>query len=470
MPYSTTLLSTSAAARGRDRLPSFVRRLPALLAAAGLVAGLALPSVVAAACPGNAATAFLASPVVSAGPGVGFSAVLTDSQGIGLDICTDPTYCFFDPVVAGNAWSAQTGFGLEGFWFLAESNFATPELADVLVVMAAEATYASAVPADGQQFPFTRLRLRVDVSQPGIYTVEHPYGVKTYTVTAVTDNSGRPLRREINDTADIGLLANASNQGVVGPWLTWDATLPAPPAGFIGDGPNTLHTVTGSPCGTNFVRITAKALDGVTPLVLDSSKGASNPLRFEARSNLFTVQGRLVATTPTPLAIDQAYYSRVGDTIKLNVFASAPTTAALTLQSNLDTVAGPMASDGQGLFFSSVAPAAAGQVPATVTVTATHGSTSGPTTLTRAVTDLITITRADAVCSGPAGPCTLNVAASSSDPLPSNTLTLHLGGNEVVLPAGGQLSLSGLSVLPSKISVTSLAQGLASRDITINPQ
>ena len=37
----------------------------------------------------------------------------------------------------------------------------------------------------------------------------------------------------------------------------------------IGDG-LTLSTVTGSPCGTNFVRITATKLDGVTPIDINN--------------------------------------------------------------------------------------------------------------------------------------------------------------------------------------------------------
>src|SRR5439155_459099 len=64
----------------------------------------------------------------------------------------------------------------------------------------------------------------------------------------------------INDTVTVGavpisLLPTAFSLALAGPvgpsFLTWDT---APPAGFIGDA-LTPHTITGSPCGTNFFRV-----------------------------------------------------------------------------------------------------------------------------------------------------------------------------------------------------------------------
>jgi hypothetical protein len=394
---------------------------------------------------------------------------------VGLDICTDENFCFFDPTVAGNVFSKQTGFGGEGFWYLAESNFTTPQLPEILVVMAAEAAYAAGVPVDGEQFPFTRLRIRVDVTQPGIYTVTHPYGSKTFTVTAVTDNRGRAIKREINDTTDVELHANDANRGVVGPWLRWDSTPPAPPAGYLGDGPNTPHKVVGSPCGNNFVSVSATALDGVTALVMDSSKAASDPARFLAKSELFTVQGRLAGTTVTPLSIDQAYYSRNGGEVRLNVFASAPTTAALTLRSNLDGADTRMTSENTGAHFKSYVVATDGTVPSSVTVTASNGTTSPPMKLSRAVTDLITITRAEAVCKRAGSPCDLYVDASSSDTsTAAPALVLSFGSNAYDMPANGQLVVPDLTVLPAKVTVTSVVNGLpfgtASKPLIVNNQ
>src|SRR5439155_1356387 len=63
----------------------------------------------------------------------------------------------------------------------------------------------------------------------------------------------------------------------VGPsFLQWDASLPAPPAGFVGDG-ITPHAVTGSPCGTNFYRVEG-------PLLPPGG----------VQTNLFTVVGKKI--------------------------------------------------------------------------------------------------------------------------------------------------------------------------------
>lgn len=442
-----------------------------LAAALALVLGAASGPLMAAVCKPNSAKPFVAGPLSTGLNGNGFPAYLTDSEGFGLDICTDTRYCFFDPPVAGNVFSQQTGFGGEGFWYLADSNTATPELPEVLVVMAAESAYATGVPVDGEQFPFTRLRIRVDVTQTGIYTVTHPYGSKSFVVNAVLDARGRAIRREINDTTDIELHANDSNRGVVGPWLRWDSSLPAPPAGFLGDGPNTLHKVTGSPCGTNHVTVSATALDGVTPLVLDSTKPVGSAARYKVTNDLFTVQGRLAGTTVTPLAIDQAYYSRSGSEVRLNVFASAPTTAALTVRSNLDSADSRMVSEQSGVHFLSYVTATDGTVPGSVQVTAANGTISPPMTLTRAVTDLVTITRADASCPVAGAACTLYVDASSSDQATTPPiLTLHYGTNSYELPANGRLTVPNVSVLPAKVTVSSSANGAASKPLIVNNQ
>ena len=84
----------------------------------------------------------------------------------------------------------------------------------------------------------------------------------------------------INATVDNGILAPGFTGPVtagsrVGPsFLQWDATLPAAPAGFIGDG-ITPHTITGSPCGTNVFKVEGPLLPvgGVqTPLFVVTGK------------------------------------------------------------------------------------------------------------------------------------------------------------------------------------------------------
>ena len=51
--------------------------------------------------------------------------------------------------------------------------------------------------ADGEQFPFTRLRIRLDVPSVGFYRVTEPYGVHIYEVTALVAGN------EVNDSFDV---------------------------------------------------------------------------------------------------------------------------------------------------------------------------------------------------------------------------------------------------------------------------
>ena len=61
-----------------------------------------------------------------------FSQWIVDSNGVGLQICTDsttadgnPPPCFYDPIVPGNALSESLGRGGEAFWYLADNVFAS---------------------------------------------------------------------------------------------------------------------------------------------------------------------------------------------------------------------------------------------------------------------------------------------------------------------------------------------------------
>src|SRR5207247_4562843 len=117
----------------------------------------------------------------------------------------------------------------------------------------------------GTQVVFSRVRFRIDTPAAGTYTMTHPFGVTTLTAAA-------PGRRSINFTDDC-LLRVPATCGVgfnafttpldptsfISTWLRWDATPPAPPAGYIGDFA-ILHPITGSPCGTNFFRVEGPGL------------------------------------------------------------------------------------------------------------------------------------------------------------------------------------------------------------------
>src|SRR5262249_52008419 len=146
-----------------------------------------------------------------------------------------------------------------------------------------------------QQISFARFRARVTGGLvPGAtYRITYPYGVKSF----IASSSGT-----INFTDDQGCGgAPCDFEGVltstnVGPFLRWDSTAPTAPAGFLGD-PNVDHPITGSPFGTNFVRIEGPNVGGA----------GINSLQ----TNLFSVTGKIFdGVIATPLTVDRTTYSR----------------------------------------------------------------------------------------------------------------------------------------------------------------
>lgn len=125
---------------------------------------------------------------------------------------------------------------------------------------------------------FARIRVRIDGAIPGgEYVITHPYGV---TPTFIADDGGRVFETEDRGLAEDHLDA-VLRTGHVAPFLRWAAG--APP-GYLGDGV-TERAITGSPMNpvTNFFRI-----DG--PRIGEFGGHAAIDV---ARSDLFTVQGRL---------------------------------------------------------------------------------------------------------------------------------------------------------------------------------
>ena len=242
----------------------------------------------------------------------GFADRIVDSNGVSLSMClagtgvpdgTAANPCIFDTVESGNDFSAALGRGLEAFWFLADNVFATSGPAAIIgrVVTGVESTFLPAIVADGNQTQFQRLRIRMDVNATGRYTVEHPWGSKTYEVLALQPGSGLS-KGEINDTLDVPFAPGQAVAGIVTPFLKWDpAVPPAAPSGFLGDG-FTPHAVVGSPCGTDFVRVTAVAPDGVTPLAIDPADLDGDGRTHVFASRLFTVMGQ-VASGPSGLRL-----------------------------------------------------------------------------------------------------------------------------------------------------------------------
>ena len=210
-----------------------------------------------------------------------------DQNLLQLELCIpNGGGCLADPPVTGNVFSQTTGFGEEAFYWSAEASVPAGNTALVsgIVILALEAAYASAVPRDGRQIVFSRLRIRLNgLPNAGPYTVIHPYGQRTFTATPDPAVTGTFL---INFTQDVGAAAvgnftRALNGPITGPFLT--AVNPAPPAGFIGN-PRRLQTVTGSPTGNNFIRI-------IGPAGTDIGGPAATPNTITIRR--FNLMGRI---------------------------------------------------------------------------------------------------------------------------------------------------------------------------------
>lgn len=420
----------------------------AVLVALGTVSAPAM-----AACPTDGAKPFMAGPVH---PVNGFATYLQDSEGRALELCLTGDgngICFFDPVVPNNQFSQLIGFGGEAFWWLGEGTVASNSV-NALVVMAAEAAFAAGDPAPGEQFPFTRLRVRIDVTDPGVYTLVYPYGQKTWTITQAMINANGGGGKIVNETNDIQFAPDATSQGVVGPWLVNVGAPFADPLGgpgeFVGNG--TPLPATGSPCGTNFVKLTATALNGATPLNIDPTDVDGDGRLDSVSSDLFTIFGKHYAgLVQTPLTAASSYTRAQDGSGRINVFAKAPTTATVTA-----TVGGNVTSMAResDRYFASVALPVGSPVPA-VSVTADNNPpliNNLDTTATPIATDVVTVTKAEATCT--LGVCTLVVEASSSDLAQLPALSTEFGAL-----TAGSLTVPGLSVVPPYVTVTSAGGG-----------
>ena len=203
---------------------------------------------------------------------------------------------------------------------------------------------------------------------------------------------------------------------------------PLPPTGFIGN-PAVTHKVIGSPCGTNIFRI-------------DGPNAGGTGVSFK-QTDLFSVQGNLfTGTVPTPLVVDRATYTRPLPSAVDVIATSAPFAALQVSGTGITTTA--MVGNGNGKFFAHIP--LAGAPPAFVTVTANTTTTSKSE-----VVDVVTITLAEYNSDFK----TLTIEASSTDQVTPPTLTAVGFGNLT----GGKLTVTGLVVPPTDVTVVSTAGG-----------
>jgi len=331
---------------------------------------------------------------------------------------------------------------ISGEIFYAVADAATAGLGyDIRLVTALEAAYATGTPVRGSEIVFARIRIVMNVQTAGTYVVTHPYGVEIFPDV-------QPGTRAVFFTSDIGATGvqfDGALGGAVGPFLRWDVlnageiltiTTPTAVEEYLGD-PNLLHTVTGSPFNTNFLRVER---------VGDPAATAQTPL--------FTVVGKkYTAPIPTPLAVTRATYSRTGAAASLDVFATAnPGQQLVVADQNVlapritPTIAAANASSYLGHF---VLPFDA-TLPATVTVTNT---TDVPANVVVAnVIDLVTVS--DAFYDPATQVLTVQAFSSDASTAPP---ALTLAGFGAV-DAAGRTFAAG-AVPPETVIVSSSAGG-----------
>jgi hypothetical protein len=342
-----------------------------------------------------------------------------------------------DAVIAGNAFSAQIGFGSEAMYWHSTATMAVPG-GDALLVLALEAAFATGDAAPNEQIVFARVRIRIDTAVAGDYTVIHPYGQRTFTDVPVGN-------RAINDTIDIGAVPGdfaGALQGDIGPFLVQVGR----PAGTLGDGA-TLAPVTGSPTGNNFFRVIGP--DGTTT------------------TNQFVTGGE--AFDGTPFTITRSTFSRdAGGATFAEIFASVPTPvpAGITMAATLPGQAeAPMTRRGNAFFVR--IPFTTPVLPSDVTVTGRINGVNR-TDDTANLIDTVRVTKAEYRIAAQ----TLRVAATSSDAQATLRGFGWIGATaagQPLLAAGADTDFANVVWPPISLSVKSALGGNQGVRVTILP-
>lgn len=296
---------------------------------------------------------------------------------------------------------------------------------------ALEATYVPAgQPVHGTETVFARIRIVISTQTPGTYTVTHPFGVEVF------PNVGTGPRA-LFFTADVPLAAtlnfDAAIGGRIGPFIQWDflnagESLTVGAQQFLGD-PNYAHTYTGSPFGTNFVRV-----DGPPGSNLD---GAGNTFIVEPLG--VVVGQRWTAPIATAFTVQKAVYTRNALLNTVDVWAtSAPAQQMIVSGANMASV--QMKEFPPGNYYAHLEEPSTLIPPASITVT---NLTSVPVlSKTAQLVDQLDATATYASATG-----ALAIAATSSD-LSGPTLTVLGPFGGLMTPGATPGTYSFSTVIP----------------------
>ena len=391
----------------------------------------------------------------------GFPQWYQDPTGLVLDAClpnaaelADGT-CLVTPdqlTSPGSPITFPTNFPDEFFYYNATSTMALPSGGNALLLLGLEGAFLNGPVVAGDQMVFSRLRIRIDVPQPGgTYRIVHPFGVEVFPDVP-------PGVRTINFTSDIGLIPGdftAALGGKITTFLRASTAAGGPPSPFVVlNGGNTFLTdplvttpITGSPFGTNVFRIEGPNIGGPGIDFIETDQ--------------FTLMGRVhLAPVPSPVLVTRATYRRTSSSAQADVFATA--TPAIGVSDPVLSVTGTncrgtLMSRMGTTYFAQAQLTDPNAIPASLLIT---NSSDSPVTFTE--TDLVDEVQVTAANWDPATQM-LSIQAFSGDQVVPPTL-MALGFGQ--LDAMGQLSVQ-TPIPPAEITVVSSWGGRDSRKVTL---
>ncbi|NJD61359.1 MAG: hypothetical protein FIA93_01390, partial [Deltaproteobacteria bacterium] len=402
-----------------------------------------------------------------------------DLNNVALQLCLDQNgFCVltpqFDPLITNPPAPITTtgpindlNFPNESFYFLADAIMnVNGDIAKIRIAL--EGAFLTGVtPNTGITFLRIVLKSMSGLPPNQTYTVTHPFGSFQFT----TDGAGSTPRvngqafRVEDPIAPTNLIyfppdMQAAVNTNIGPFLkATGGNIVDPVSGntYLGN-PAIPVTVTGSPNGNNFFRITGTDIGG--------------PGVNTVQTTLFALSGR-VFTGPiaTPLTVDRATYTQDATTTNIDVFAVSGPVSNLGIPSALQVTAAGipatnMTMNATGEAYTRITIPNPATMPANVTVTNISDNAAVPTLAVAPLVDEVNIFQANF---NPADN-SLTIQAASRDQLNPPALAAGLSATDNTLGAlnaAGTRVVANLTTPPPAVTVNSANRGSATVPISV---